>query len=120
MEGETALTGMLPFVFFVGAVMAFPLSLFLLKRYKAAVLKTMTASGGAAPVAGGVPEGKTPAGSTGVLETVIGPQRAPRTYRYEVRHAFPGEVVQARVERIRRGTITARAPLGKFASMTIR
>ena len=71
MEGETALTGMLPFVFFVGAVMAFPLSLFLLKRYKAAVLKTMTASGGAAPVAGGVPEGKTPAGSTGVLETVM-------------------------------------------------
>ena len=67
----TALTGQLPFIVFTGAVIAFPLSLYLLKRYKAAVLRTMAASGGAAPTPGGVPDGARHASDAGQLETVM-------------------------------------------------
>ena len=66
----TALTGMLPFIVFTGAIVAFPLSLYLLKRYKAAVLRTMAASGGVAPTAIGVPDEKARAGQSGRLEIV--------------------------------------------------
>lgn len=71
MKAETALTGMLPFVFIVGAIMAYPLSIVLLKRYKAAVLRTMAASGGAAPRVAGGPEARTRARRAGRLEIVM-------------------------------------------------
>ena len=67
----TVLTGMLPFVVFAGALIAFPLSLYLLKRYKAAVLRTMVASGGVAPTATGVPGEEPRSGDAGHLETVV-------------------------------------------------
>lgn len=66
----TALTGMLPFIVFTGAIVAFPLSLYLLKRYKAAVLRTMAASGGVAPKADSVPGEEARAGASGKLEIV--------------------------------------------------
>ena len=65
-----ALTGMLPFIIFTGAIIAFPLSLLLLKRYKAAVLRTMAASGGATPATRRVPQENRTAGGAGPLEMV--------------------------------------------------
>jgi len=70
MESEAGLTGILPFVFFVGAAITYPLSLFLLKRYKAAVLKTMAAIGGKAPVADAGRDTMATAGSAEGLETI--------------------------------------------------
>ncbi|MDH3338863.1 MAG: hypothetical protein OEM76_13710 [Gammaproteobacteria bacterium] len=70
MAATTVLTGMLPFIVFVGAIIAFPLSLLLLNRYRATVLRTMAASGGVAPTADGVPDEQARAGDSGQLEIV--------------------------------------------------
>jgi hypothetical protein len=92
MAGELALTGVLPFVFLVGAAIAYPLSLFLLKRYRAAVLRMMAASGGAAPVAGDEPE-RAGGAAAGRLEIqVIDESSTPS----------PGEAVTAMHERMGR------------------
>ena len=67
----TALTGILPFVVFVGAIVAFPLSLFLLRRYKDAVLRTMAVKEGEAPLVVGLPNEETRSAAAGQLKTVI-------------------------------------------------
>ena len=66
----TVLTGQLPFVVLVGATIAFPLSLLLLKRYTKSVVRTMAASGGANPVARSIRETETAAGTARELEMV--------------------------------------------------
>lgn len=67
----TALTGQLPFIVIAGAVIAFPLSIFLLKRYTAAVLKHMAARGGATPVAPEAFDATHPGVAEGQLEVVV-------------------------------------------------
>ena len=70
-QATLALTGTLPFVFIAGALIAYPLSRFLLARYRAAVIRTMSATGGEPPRPEGVPDAVSHSGPAGQLETNV-------------------------------------------------
>lgn len=63
-----ALTGTLPFVVILGALIAYPLSRLLLARYRATVIRIMSATGGEAPKPSDVPQRASGAGPSFQLD----------------------------------------------------